>query len=217
MKQVTFALIREGTSDDGLVAHIRTLILKFGATSALGAPREYKGTTEERIANVLKEDNVVDLIFVHRDADAQDPSPRKREIVAAATSLGVEDKVVPVIPVQELEAWLLADESAIREVAGRPKGKTPLHLPAPSRIEATKSPKEVLQEACLKATDATGRRRQRHERNLSRMRATLLERLEHDGPVTQLASWSAFVEAVASKTDELLKSGRADVPDGDRS
>lgn len=211
MNPLTFALIREGTSDDGLVAHIRTLLLACGASSVLGAPREYKGTTEERIAHVLEEESIVDLIFVHRDADSRDPSTRRTEISAAAVKLNHASKVVPIVPVQELEAWLLADEAAIRQVAGRPNSRVDLKLPSVTKIESTNSPKEVLKAACVAATESTGARRQRHTRNFPRMRSTLLERLEHDGPVQQLPSWQAFVHDVTAKAAEIAANTEAEV------
>ncbi|MFC7850790.1 DUF4276 family protein [Arthrobacter sp. NPDC057388] len=203
MTDVTFALIREGTSDDGLVAHLRTLIINAGASSVVGAPREYKGTTKERISEVLAEQTKVDLIFVHRDADSSDPEPRYEEIRDAASALGCSDQVVPVVPVQELEAWLLADLSQIRSVSGRPRGKTPLGIPSVKKIESTKSPKEILQNACLIASETTGARRKKQAKQFTQHRTTLLERLDHDGPVRNLPSWQRFVDDVTSKIAEL--------------
>lgn len=203
MTDITFALIREGTSDDGLVAHLRTLMIKAGAARVVGAPREYKGTTKERIAEVLAERTKIDLIFVHRDADDSDPEPRYSEIYDAASALGCSDQVVAVVPVQELEAWLLADPMQIRTVAGRPSSKRSLDIPPLTRIESTKSPKEILQSACLLASETRGARYKRQAKQFTQHRATLLERLDHDGPVKNLPSWQRFVADVASKTAEL--------------
>lgn len=195
MADLTFALIREGTSDDGLVPHIRSLLLLAGATSALGAAREYTGTTAQRIAKVLAEEVVVDLIFVHRDADDRDHTPRLVEVVSAAKAAGCADKVVPVLPVQELEAWLLTDSAAIRTVVGKPRGTSPLGLPAIRNIENISSPKEVLQAACMAASDAAGARGRKEAKLFGRHRSTLLERLDLTGDVPQLASWRRFVDA----------------------
>lgn len=195
MADLTFALIREGTSDDGLVPHIRSLLLLAGATSALGAAREYKGPTAQRIAKVLAEEVVVDLIFVHRDADDRDHTPRLVEITSAANAADCAEKVVPVLPVQELEAWLLTDSVAIRTVVGKPRGTSPLGLPAIRNIESTSSPKEVLEAACIAASDASGTRRRKEAKLFGRHRGTLLERLDLNGDVRRLASWQRFVDA----------------------
>lgn len=57
-----------------------------------------------------------EILFVHRDADREDPEHRHREIALANTT-GLPH--VCVIPVRMQEAWLLHDESALREAAGR--------------------------------------------------------------------------------------------------
>lgn len=44
-----FALIREGTSDDGLIPHIRELLIRAGAPAVVGAARQYKGSTKDRL------------------------------------------------------------------------------------------------------------------------------------------------------------------------
>lgn len=214
MGEVTFALIREGTSDNGLVPHIRSLILKAGADAAIGAPREYKGMTSERLALVIQEDTQVDLVFVHRDADSPDPLPRHTEVQEAALAHpSWATRVVPIVPTQELEAWLLTDEDAIRRVVGRPNGRVPLGLPGLRHVEETSSPKEVLKSACMLASETTGARKAKVARAFPSMRATLLERLDVTGPVTTLTSWQTFVRDVSEATRlVLLTLGEGDVP-----
>lgn len=193
MADLQFALIREGTSDDGLITHIRELLVRAGATAVIGASRQYKGSTKERLQDTLGESPIPTLIFVHRDADSVDDQPRHREIATAAEELGCAERVVAVVPVQELEAWLLTDEAAIRSVVGRPNGRAKLGLPPPRSIEKTSSPKEILQAACLDASEKTGARLKKEKTQFSNRRATLLERLEIDGSVSSLPSWQRFV------------------------
>jgi hypothetical protein len=57
-----------------------------------------------------------DLVVVHRDSDNVGADKRRDEIAQGAQDSGVESHVLPVIPVRMTEAWLLLDESAIREV-----------------------------------------------------------------------------------------------------
>lgn len=204
MADLQFALIREGTSDDGLIPHIRELLVRAGALAVVGAARQYKGSTKERVQQVLGESSATALIFVHRDADASDPAPRHQEIANAASELGCSERVVAVVPVQELEAWLLTDELAIRSVVGRPNGSSRLILPAIRSIEATSSPKEVLQTACLTASEKSGARRKKEHRQFSNRRATLLERLDIDGPVNSLPSWTRFVSDLNRAATRVL-------------
>ena len=209
MGGVQFVLIREGTSDDGLVVLIRALLVRAGAQSVIGAARPYKGTTKEKLRHVLAEDVVPDMIFVHRDSDTQDPVQRHSEIATAATELDCADKVVAIVPVQETEGWLLTDESAIRNVVGRPSGRTALGLPAVKRIEAKANPKEILEQACMLACEKSGARLKAAARQYPRYRATLLERLDIDGPVNQLASWRRFVDDLTAATHKVL----SDIPE----
>lgn len=204
MTDLQFALIREGTSDDGLVPIIRTLLVRAGVHSVVGAARSYRGSTTQRLRHVLAEFPVPGLIFVHRDADAVDAALRYQEIADAAEELSCREQVVAVVPVQELEAWLLTDESEIRSVVGRPNGRSRLDLPSIRRIEATSSPKEVLQEACLIASDKSGARRAKEVGQFNTRRATLLERLDIDGAVTQLPSWNRFVGDLNAAAQRVL-------------
>ena len=56
------------------------------------------------------------------------------------------------------EAWLLHDESALREAAGRPSGTEDLGLPPAHRWDRLADPKRVLYEALRAANGAKGRR-----------------------------------------------------------
>lgn len=187
--QVSFALLREGTSDDGLVAVLRQLLVVEGAARVIGAARPYRGSVYEKITELLTEEQRVDLIFVHRDSDTRDARPRLDEIRDAATQLGVGGMTVGIVPVTMTEAWLLCDEQAIRDVVGRSRGTEPLGLPGIGEIERLADPKAALREACLRASNASGRRRQEVGRAFTRHRASLLERLNVSGPVSRLSAW----------------------------
>jgi hypothetical protein len=132
VRDIQFALVREGQSDDGLAVLIRVLLSRSVVPGVIGASRNYQGSTKQKLAQVLAEDIVPDLIFIHRDSDSRDSTGRHAEITSAAIELGCESKVVAIVPVQETEAWLLTEESAIREVVGRPSGKAPLGCPRSS-------------------------------------------------------------------------------------
>lgn len=204
MRVVQFALVREGKSDDGLATLIRALLVRAGVPGVIGAARSYTGTTRERLERVLAEEVIADLIFIHRDSDARDPAERRAEVMDVATEFGCADRVVAVVPVQETEAWLLTDEAAIRTAVGRPGGKAPLGLPSVRHIEATAKPKELLKSACNSASEASGRRLKKVSGQFDRYRATLLERLDIDGPVTELESWRRFVADLNSAAAEIL-------------
>lgn len=195
--QVRFALVREGTSDDGLVSHLRTLLIRSGADEAVGAGRRYTGSSLDKLREVAAEGDTVDVIFVHRDADERSSAARHEEIRDAADSIDGLSPVVGVVPVQATEAWLVLDEDQIRSVVGRPAGRTPLGLPGRSAIERKAAPKDVLRHALLAASGSSGRRLRRERDLFPEYRRRLLERLDIDGPVRTLTSWQRLEQDVA--------------------
>lgn len=196
-KSCTFALVREGSSDDGLIPHLRELLVRSGIDSVIGSARAYKGTTVERLTQVASEEAPLDLVFVHRDADGRTSDERRSEILeAGSTFASGYPLLIPVIPIQELEAWLLLDEQAIRDVVGKPSGRQELGIPKVKHIEKTHQPKEILEKACLLASNTTGRRHKEEKRKFPERRRVLLERLDIDGPVQDLSAWKAMQEDI---------------------
>lgn len=108
-----------------------------------------------------------DILFVHRDAEAQAPAQRIEEIRRAAECAAIAASWIPVVPVRMTEAWLLLDEQAIRQAAANPNGTTRLDLPAVSRIESLPSPKQVLHQALETASGRKGRRLHQFRRDMS--------------------------------------------------
>ena len=98
------------------------------------------------------------ILFVHRDAEKQDPELRYQEIQAANTT-GLDH--ICIVPVRMQETWLLHNEAALREAADRPSGTEPLNLPPPSQWERLPDPKETLHQALRNANGASGRRARR--------------------------------------------------------
>lgn len=98
-----------------------------------------------------------DILFVHRDAEGEDPASRYAEISGALSKEGL--LYVPIVPVRMTEAWFLFDENAIRTAAGNPNGNASLDLPPLDRVEALPDPKAVLNAALLVASGLNVRRR----------------------------------------------------------
>lgn len=95
------------------------------------------------------------ILFVHRDAEGQNPDLRYAEIQAANQTACPH---VCVVPVRMQEAWLLHDEAALRQAADRPSGTEVLNLPPAARWERLPDPKAVLHSALRTANGSTGRR-----------------------------------------------------------
>lgn len=199
--KVRFLLVGEGATDLRLVPILRTVCVECGAAEASGIapdlsrlPTRVGKTVRAQVEAALGLEPDANVVFVHRDADDRSSDRRRAEIGLGVS--GVPVPVVPIVPIQETEAWLLLDESAIRYVAGNPKGRSPLDLPRPSQVESTASPKEVLQAALVAASELTGRRLDRFKGNFGQHRALLFDRLDVNGRIQELSAWQSLLADV---------------------
>ncbi len=197
--RIRFLLICEGSSDTALVHHIQALLIACGASEADGSA-SYRGhRVRDKIRLGLRYHHGVNLLFVHRDADRAGADARYDEIRNGLSAAEYGGRWVGVVPVRMMEAWLLADEAAIRRVAGRPRGTEPLDLPPPHELEDVSDPKQMLRDVLRKAGAPRGtRRRQRFESDFGSFRRQLAENLPVGGSLEQLAAWVRFRDEVAT-------------------
>ena len=146
---------------------------------------------------VLSTETEFDLLFVHRDADAAGHEERTREIVDALANAALDVGQVPIVPVRTTEAWVLLDEAAIRRVAGKPRGRQPLNLPRPARVESLADPKEALATALAAASGYSGSRLRRFRNRFGQHRRILLEQLAVGGTLELVPAWRRLREAVS--------------------
>ncbi|HNY31431.1 MAG TPA: hypothetical protein PKO15_11145 [Fibrobacteria bacterium] len=141
----------------------------------------------------------VDILFVHRDAERQDPSRRDEEIEVAIGSVACCPVHVAVVPVRMSEAWLLLDERAIRATAWNPRGTAPLGIPDPSRIESVDA-KAVLQNALVTANGSKGRSLEQFERHIqeriTQVAAQIADHAEGWLPSYRLPSFLRLAERI---------------------
>jgi hypothetical protein len=190
----------EGTSDDGLVPHVEAVAALVGRSVSVTAPdfgrlgSAHCHSVPDKLRTVREFGDDYDLIIVHRDADGTPAQERKEEIAKAVAAEWPGHPHIAVVPVRMLEAWLLLDETSIRRVAENPNGRTKLSLPKGAAVEKIADPKKLLKDTLATASGYTGRRLAGFQKRFPHHRHTLLERLDPDGPVSQLPSWKAFVD-----------------------
>ncbi len=139
-------LVADGASDAVLVPILRWLMQQLTAQEVeirwadLRVLARQPRDLTERLAAAVRL-HPCRLLFVHRDAENQDPDRRYVEIGAANRT---DCRHVCIVPVRMQEAWLLHDEAALRQAAdqrvdgagvGRGRGR-PASAPvaSPSRI-----------------------------------------------------------------------------------
>jgi hypothetical protein len=183
MDEIRYTLVSDGPSDRALIPILTWALREKGDLTRIQAewadlgrlPRPPQ-TLSDRILKVI-ELFPCDLLFVHRDAERQEPEKRYEEIrnaIHEATSQGFRTPAVCVVPVQMTEAWLLFDEIAIRRAAGNPNGKNPLNIPGLSEIERIPDPTDILFAVLRETSGLTGRRLKKFNLAESRIRITEL-------------------------------------------
>lgn len=210
---LTFALIGEGAVDSGLVSPLESLCssLSLGQIDYFGSAPDVGFLSEsnslcDKIAALAQADSHLDFVFVHRDSDSRSASARLIEISAACQGIGC---FVPVVPIQETEAWALVDEQKIKQIAGNPGYLGSLGIPALSAIENTASPKEILHRAIRKASGAKGRKLSSIDRRMTGLCTLLIEGLDIHGPVTRLSAWQSLISDTRKALLQLT--GRRDL------
>lgn len=167
MTDLTFTLLADGASDAALIPILTWTLRQRMPGCAMQAeiadlrrmpnpPRDLPTRIQEAL-NLYP----CDVLFVHRDAENQDPERRYCEIKEAIERLAPRiprPRCVCVVPVRMQEAWLLIDPAAIRRAAGNPNGTAEIVLPAAASIESIPDPKERLYELLKIASELSGRR-----------------------------------------------------------
>ncbi len=197
-------LVTDGSSDVVLVPMLRWLLpqltsiaIEIHWADVRNLRRPPRGLAE-RVAAAIHL-RPCDILFVHRDAENQAPALRYKEIQLANQT---DIDHVCVVPIRMQEAWLLHNEAALREAAGRPSGKEPLNLPRASAWEHVPDPKKILHEALIAASGATGRRAKNFRPAQAAHR--LAELVDDWSPLRQL---TAFRQLEADTQAALSKLG----------
>ncbi len=202
MSQLLCTLLGEGPSDDALMAIIEwvlkhpslglfpeaDVVLQFDNPNRF--PRTF--SLADRIVESSR-DLPCDVLFIHHDADSSTPAVWARAIREAISEARRRaDDVppsVPIVPVREMEVWLLIDEMSIRRVARKPQGRAPLNLPGIHEIERCADPKAVLREALRLASELPRRRWHQVDSIVPRAVADVIENY---APLRQLPAFQAF-------------------------
>lgn len=199
MSDLTYTLVSDGSSDSALMPILDWLLRGNGVTCAIqGQWAELRWLRRPPTGLAARVSTAVDLfpcelLFVHRDAEAELPAFRQDEIRRAMIEAFDDTRQpawVPVIPVRMREAWLLFDETAIRRAAGNPLGRSVLHLPSLARCEDVPDPKDVLRDILREASELSARRRARLR--IGPMMRRITEYTQDFAPLRTLAAFTAL-------------------------
>ena len=159
-QQIIIAFCGEGRTDHYALPHllrriVEDILISRNADFEVVQPLEYplsslngQGVTNQ-YRSLASRAAGAHLICVHHDAGSLPLQERRRQnfepgVAAVVEPEGMRRAVfIPVIPVREMEAWLLADTAAIESVIGDIPPNVP--LPASHRgVERLEDPKRIL-------------------------------------------------------------------------
>jgi hypothetical protein len=183
------AVVGEGSDDRHLVAIIEWMAreLEIDAEVVWGG----HGHDIARSVADAEVSTDPDIICVHRDADSRAGRDARRTEIRDKTRAAAA-MIVCAVPVQELEAWLLFDESAIRRAVSKPKGRAELGLPALSAIERRAHPKEILESALRTAAEFGAGSRAARNFHFGKTKAALVGLIDDFARLRELSAFSEF-------------------------
>lgn len=202
-----YTLVGDGTSDRALMPVMHWALLRTGTSlplvgtwADLGGLRAGQRGMIGRLSRALAL-YPCDLLFVHRDAEREEPERRYEEIQNALAHLASPPPALCVVPVKMTEAWLLTDKAAIRHAADNKYGKVRLALPSVQSLEGLPDPKQKLFELLRAASEKRGRRLEQFRRDEAGRRLRVAELTEDFSSLLQLPAFRRFQD----ETSRLLQ------------
>ncbi len=199
MKFLRFTLLSDGSSDRALIPYLIWLLKENGVSipiyekwADLSHLRQRPQNLTEKIEKGV-EFYPCDLLFIHRDAERENPDGRRKEITEALakSNESFEELIsICVIPVRMMEAWLLFDEAAIRRASGNPNGSLEIDLPGLKTVEGLPNPKETLDGLLRAASERTGRRLKQF--NVRHSAGQVSQFIEDFTPLRSLSAFQAL-------------------------
>jgi hypothetical protein len=126
-----------------------------------------------------------DILIVHKDADSRTYEETITRCIEPGCTLvqrssaAVCQKLVPIIPIREIEAWMIADRERLRDLLEIKERLQNLHLPKRAvLVESDPDPKATLNRIIAKAESERRRKIERKEFYESLALDVRIERLE---------------------------------------
>ena len=169
-----------------------------------GIDRMHRGRAE-RILEAARRAHGYHALIVHADADHPTPDRAMEERIQPGIELvrqseeAVCEQLVPIVPVQMTEGWMLADSRALCEVIGTDLDARSLELPQYAhQVESDADPKLTLNQAIQNALAGRPRRRRRLDMG------TLYEPLARQMSLARLRTVPSYARFVGELTDLLI-------------
>lgn len=217
MANLALALYAEGSTDDDFLPLIiqrttQVILVRYGQRRIIVPAIELikldekKSTRAECILQAATLANRYHALVVHSDADHPNREKALQERIQPGfdlvqqSSTAMCKNLLPIIPIQTVEAWMLVDHEMLRAELRTRLSTQDLEIPEKAKlVEAIAKPKQRLEEAVSKANRQLRLRQRIEVRSLYGPlgKKIRLERL------SQLAAYQQFVQDLTSTLKKL--------------
>lgn len=202
MAELHYTLVADGSSEEVLVPILSWLLRQVFPQHVFAA--QFADTRHHRLSDNSLQNRLsvaldrypCNLLFVHRDAENRPPQLRYEEINTALQSISSAPPAVCVMPIRMTEAWLLFNESALRQAAGNPNGQRKVELVPLAQVEQHPDPKKHLYKQLEEASELSGRRLKDFRKRLPQCVHRLATLIDDFTPLRQLAAFQSLENAV---------------------
>lgn len=215
MNEIKYTLLSDGRSDKALMNIIDWLFSQllpqvpvqkqFADFSFIPKPPP-NDRLDLRILKAL-ELYPCDIVFVHRDAESSRQDDYQSRLIQIQESydrtnqFGAMSKLVKVVPVRMMEAWLLINEYAIKMASGNRNNRMDLNLPPIIRLETIPDPKKMLDDLIKGASGLHSRRLDKL--NVREAVHRVAENIDDFSKLRQLSAFIRFEEDLRKVLLEL--------------
>lgn len=149
-----------------------------------------------------------DILFYHRDGESNSSTIIDERIAEIKGQLDAEfnQKIVCVIPIKMMEAWLLIDEMAIKKAAGNKNYNNQVNLPPVNKLEMLKEPKEILHDLLKQVSGLKSRRLKNF--NVHQAVHLITEYTTDYRLLRQLNAFNKFEEDLKNVVNSLMKNNK---------
>lgn len=212
---VTIGLLSEGNTDLRFLSGVIQRTFEDVAFECKGDIEVYdiqplvvkKSTFVDEVVNAaqLAEEKGIMVLCIHTDADADSHKEvMKHKVIPALervhkATLPHCKHLVPVIPVQMMEAWMLADKEFLKREIGT--NESDVDLGIARKPETISQPKDCIEEAIRIASSHLPKRK-RNELTISTLYSPLGQKIRLE-LLKELPSYQQFVENVRTAYQNL--------------
>ena len=213
MNVLTIGYITEGNTDKRFLGNIIRRTFEDALFEADGQVEVFdpqhiliqSDSFVEEVIKSAKEAKWAHVLCIHTDADdSSEDSALNHKITPAFKAVNEElgaicKNLVPIVPVQMTEAWMLADKNILKEEIGTTRSDGDLQLPRLKSIEGISDPKGTIINAIRLAFENAPRKRR--QPTISELYTPLSQKID----LHKLSDLPSYAKFKASAKAALVK------------